>query len=119
VIPAMVEIKNPTAEQIAEVGERYKGRSARGDEWSVGWLNEPGESVRWYSGVGSEVYAMAKRLSTNPSACRLLRDHGDGVSFLLDPDECRSPATIVRPTSKARRSERSDGRFGPATGGAE
>ena len=68
---------------------------------------EPDEPVRWYSGVGTEVYALCKRLSGNPAACLSVRDVGDGVFFNLDPGEVRSPAAMVKGTPAAVRAERS------------
>jgi len=113
------DITNPTPAQIMEIGDQYKGRASAGDEWSVNHLRvqqgEQGDPVRWYSGVGTEVYALCKRLKTNPSACLRIRDAGDGVFFDLDPNEVRSPAVLVNATPASVRSERARKALGGPT----
>lgn len=104
-------INNPTAEQILDIGRPYKGCGSDGDEWSVGYVKGD-DVVRWYSGIGSEVWAMAKRLQSNPGACVRVRDVGDGVFFDLLPAECRPPAILVQMAPPEVRAARAPKRLG-------
>lgn len=91
----MNERINPTPNDFMVIGDRYRGRGASGDEWAMTYCKgDP--TVTFYSGVGTEVYAMCKRLQSNPGACLKVRDTGTGVFFHLRPAEVRSPAMLVQ-----------------------
>ena len=101
----MDEIINPTPSTLAEIGERYRGRGSAGTEWCVTYCHGDDHAL-FYSSVGTEVYAMCKRLQGNPGACAKVRDAGDGVFFHLAAGELRKPALMVQPTSRALRVKR-------------
>lgn len=107
--------ENPGRETLASIAEQFKGKSGSEIEWSANQYQVRGgqrDAMSLYSGIGSEVYAICKRLIDNPAACLRVEVLADGAIFKIKASEVASPAMLIKATPEAERKARAAKSFG-------